>query len=837
MIEIVVAEDAGFCFGVRQAVSRVEEELFAGRPVCALAPIVHNRHVMAKLQEAGLVLANSLQDLGTSDVLVVPSHGMTVEDLTAARERGIEVLDLTCPRVRRSQEEARRLASAGFHVLIVGDPEHTEVRSVASWASGPVTVVPGVEAARRLPPGGRWGVISQTTVRGEDVERVVEALRANASELEVSATVCKVAAGMQETVRRLAPRVDVMLVVGGRSSANTANLAAIASSLGTATYHIETADEVDSSWLLNTTSVGIAAGASTPDWLIEEVVAKVKEIDERGRPQEAQEPARKEGEPLVPAAQEEDAQAEAAPAEETPEKETAEAQTEPAAAETAREEKPVVAPEPAEKADTAQPEAPAEADVPVAAPAALEPPAAEPPAAEPAAGELPEEEHAPSEPSADVSPAGEPPATQPPAKEEATAEPPADEEKDATQQQQPASMEGVKLLSPGDVVPGRVVEVRPGEGVLVDVGYKTEGLVPVGELAKRSVSDPLSQIAPGDEIVVQVLRFEGDEGTLVLSKRRADEERTWGALQAANASGEPVEGRVTQAVKGGLLVDVGVRGFMPASHVGTEFVRDLQPYVGKRVKAKVIEIDRKDRKVILSERSFLEEEQRAKAEALWDSIAEGDVRTGVVKRITDFGAFVDLGGVDGLLHISELSWGRVNHPSEVVREGETIEVKVLRVDQERNRISLGKKQVGPDPWEGVAIKFSPGSVVAGKVVRLVPFGAFVQLEDGIDGLVHISQIADHRISKPEEVLQTGQEVKVKVLAVSQEAKRISLSIREVEQDRQRTDYRSYLAGQPTREVTVGEMLAARNAEETKREGTAAADEEAADRDTKEDKPR
>jgi 4-hydroxy-3-methylbut-2-enyl diphosphate reductase len=822
----------------------------------ALAPIVHNRHVVAKLQEAGLVLANSLQKLSPGDILVVPSHGMTVEALAAARERGIEVLDLTCPRVRRSQEEVRRLVGLGLSVLIVGDPGHTEVRSVASLAGGRAVVVCGVDAAASLPPGGRWGLVSQTTARQEDVDRVVAEVRARARELLVVPTSCQVAATMQETVRKLAGTVDAMIVIGGKTSANTANLAAISDSVGARTYHIEEAAEVDPSWLPNTKRVGIAAGASTPDWLIEEVVAKVKEIDERGRTQGAEEPAREADEPVTPEVRptrrprrRPKAAAETKQAEPAQPGEDAQAPTESAGRPEAEQAPDAVV---AEAGPTEPPHAAEEASAPAEAGApAAGPPGVEQSAVQASGEEAPEvPEAAPAatpETAPEVAPQVSEAAPQvPEATPEAAPEvapaaapevPEAAPQDAGAAAQQPASMEGVRLLSPGDVVPGRVVEVRPGEGVMVDVGYKTEGFVPVSELAKRSVADPLSQITPGEEIMVQVLRFEGDEGTLILSKRRADEERTWGSLQAANASGEPVEGRVTQAVKGGLLVDVGVRAFLPASHVGTEFVRDLQPYVGKRIKAKVIEIDRKDRKVILSERSFLEAERKAKAQTIWDSVVEGSVISGVVKRLTDFGAFVDLGGVDGLLHISELAWGRVNHPSEVVHEGETIEVKVLRVDRERNRISLGKKQVGSDPWEAAAGKYSAGSVVTGKVVRLVPFGAFVQLEDGIDGLVHISQIADHRISKPEEVLQVGQEVRVKVLAVSQEAKRISLSIREAEQDSQRTDYRSYMAGQPSREVTVGEMLAARNAEEAKRDGPLAATEAAADRDTKGEEPK
>jgi len=507
-----------------------------------------------------------------------------------------------------------------------------------------------------------------------------------------------------------------MIVVGGRSSANTANLARIAREEGTRTCQVEQASELDPACFVGVERVGVTAGASTPDWLIEEVVTKVMEIEQRAAGQ--------------------------APAEETGDR------------------------QPEEQAGAAK-----------AAPEETTGTASDPEAPGAAGSGVPAE--------AQESQGGE------------------------DSREEPTTMDAVKLLSPGDVVPGRVVAVRPGEGVLVDVGYKSEGLVPLNELARRSVADPLSLVSEGDEILVQVLRLEGDEGQLILSKRRADEEKTWGSLQAAFGSGTDVTGKVTQAVKGGLLVDVGVRAFLPASHIGLEFVRDLNPYVGREVTAKVIEIDRKDRKVILSERQYLEEHKHAAAEAIWTEITEGKVITGTVKRLTDFGAFVDLGGLDGLLHISELSWGRVNHPSEVVREGETVDVKVLRVDRERNRISLGKKQLEADPWTKAAAEFRTGSVVTGTVVRLVPFGAFVQLAEGVDGLVHISQIADHRIAKPEEVLLPGQEVKVKVLSVSTDQKRISLSIREAEQDRGRTDYRSYLAQQPTGEVTVGEMLAAR----------------------------
>ncbi len=338
--------------------------------------------------------------------------------------------------------------------------------------------------------------------------------------------------------------------------------------------------------------------------------------------------------------------------------------------------------------------------------------------------------------------------------------------------------ESFKSLEEGQIVKGRVVSVDEN-GALVDVGAKSEGLIPASELQRKGAfaTPPLS---PGDEIMVYVQSSDPGDGTLRLSKRRADEEAAWQKIEEAFSQGTILEAPVVQEVKGGLVVDIGLRGFVPASQVERGYVNDLSKYVQKNLRMKVLELDRAKNRVVLSQRVVLEEEHEKLCADTWATIAEGQVRRGVVKGITDFGVFVDLGGVDGLLHISELSWGRVKHPSEVVHEGEEIEVKVLRVDKEKGKISLGRKQVLPDPWETAEAKYPVGSVLEGQVTRTAPFGAFVQLEPGVEGLVHISEVSDRHISKPEEAVNSGDRVNVRVLRVRQDERRISLSIRQAE---------------------------------------------------------
>ncbi|MCL4493827.1 MAG: 30S ribosomal protein S1 [Firmicutes bacterium] len=336
-------------------------------------------------------------------------------------------------------------------------------------------------------------------------------------------------------------------------------------------------------------------------------------------------------------------------------------------------------------------------------------------------------------------------------------------------------------VHPGDIVEGKVVHIS-NEGVLVDVGAKSEGIIHINDLSHRRIERPEDVVKLGDVISVYVLGYEGEEGALKLSKKRADEQEAWKALETAKESGEILHAPVVEVVKGGLVVDVGLRGFIPASHIARGYVSDMSPYLGQVVPLKVVELDRGKRRAILSRKIAMEIEESAKKEQLWQTIEEGQVRHGVVKSLTDFGAFIDLGGVDGLLHISEMSWGRINHPSEVLEVGQEIDVKVLRLDPEKNKISLGLRQVLPNPWENAGERYHEGQLYEGTVVRLAGFGAFVELEPGVDGLIHISQLAPQRIHQPSDVVAVGDRIWVKILSVDAVNKRISLSKRQADDD-------------------------------------------------------
>ncbi|MDH4140563.1 MAG: 30S ribosomal protein S1, partial [Coriobacteriia bacterium] len=328
----------------------------------------------------------------------------------------------------------------------------------------------------------------------------------------------------------------------------------------------------------------------------------------------------------------------------------------------------------------------------------------------------------------------------------------------------------------GDLVSGTIVKVERDE-VLLDIGYKSEGVIPARELSIRKDVDPSEVVVVGDAVEALVLQKEDKDGRLILSKKRAEYERAWNDIEEKFESGENVEGEVIEVVKGGLILDIGLRGFLPASLVDLRRVKDLHSFLGDKLDARVIEMDRNRNNVVLSRRVVLEEGRKHEREAVLNTLEKGRILPGTVSSIVDFGAFVDLGGIDGLVHISELSWSHVNHPSEVVKVGDEVEVMVLDVDRERERISLGLKQTQPDPWRELVKKFPVGAIIEGKVTKLVPFGAFVEMGDGVEGLVHISEMAKGHVETPEQITAVAENVHVKVMDVDLDRRRISLSMR------------------------------------------------------------
>lgn len=358
-------------------------------------------------------------------------------------------------------------------------------------------------------------------------------------------------------------------------------------------------------------------------------------------------------------------------------------------------------------------------------------------------------------------------------------------------------------LSVGDIVSGKVVKLEDNHA-LVDIGYKTEGIVPISELSSLHVDSPGDVISEGEEVSLKVKKIEDDE--VILSKREVDADKSWEDLQQKYENGETFTTEVKEIVKGGLVADVGVRGFIPASLVETFFVEDFTDYKGKELEVKIVDMDQEQNRLILSHRAVVEEEEAQVKKDLLNKLEAGQVIEGTVQRLTNFGAFVDLGGVDGLVHISELAHEHVDKASDVVSEGETIEVEVLSVDRDNERISLSRKNLLPGPWENIGERVSSGDVVEGTVKRLVNFGAFVEVFPGVEGLVHISQIANRHIGTPEEVLEEGQQVQVKVLDVDEQEERMSLSIREIEEEKESNELKQYEKNDDQSSFQLGDVI-------------------------------
>jgi small subunit ribosomal protein S1 len=353
-------------------------------------------------------------------------------------------------------------------------------------------------------------------------------------------------------------------------------------------------------------------------------------------------------------------------------------------------------------------------------------------------------------------------------------------QEDLTPEELPAAIEAsLKDFNEGDLVAGKIVRIDRDE-VLLDIGYKSEGVIPSKELSIRHDVHPSEEVSVGDEVEALVLQKEDKEGRLILSKKRAQYERAWGRIEKIMAEGGTIKGPVIEVVKGGLILDIGLRGFLPASLVELRRVRDLHPYVGQELECKIIELDRNRNNVVLSRRAFLEESQSEGRKKFLESLKKSERRKGSVSSIVNFGAFVDLGGVDGLVHVSELSWRHVEHPSEVVSVGQEVEVEVLDVDMDRERVSLSLKATQADPWKEFAEKHRAGQIIEGEVTKIVPFGAFVRVAEGIEGLVHISKLSEQHVETADQVVQVGERVRVKVEDVDIARRRVSLSMRGVD---------------------------------------------------------
>lgn len=693
-LQVIRARSGGVCFGVKRALAAAEQAAEQFGEVYSLGPLIHNPQEVDRLEKHGIKWSEKIQDIQGAQ-MIIRSHGVAPELFTMADQRGITIIDATCPFVKRAQDFARELVDEGYQLVVVGDQFHPEVQGIVGWSRRQALVVENAQEALRLPSADKMAVIAQTTQSNHNFQQVVDVLRLKTGQLKIHNTICHATRERQEEAARLAEQVSVMLVVGGLNSANTRKLAQICAENGAVTYHIEKAEQICRDWFFGVERVGLTAGASTPEWIIEEVLQAMMEINEQDQNKTVDETSPEEQLPV-----QEDLPVEQG-AEETP---------------TASEQEATAA------------EAPA---------------------------------------------AGEENMTEETASEESAYEEEAGEETSF----QEAYERGIKEVRRGERMIGTVVEIHDGE-VLVDVGGKSEGVIFRSELSAYEAENIREAIKVGDKIEVLVMKRENEEGHPILSKKRVDQEVMWDKMQQAFDSGETITAKVAEVVKGGLLVDSGVRGFIPASLIDLGFVEDLSVYVGKELPMKVIECDRTHNKLVFSPKAVLEAEQQKKKVSTWADLAEGQTIQGTVRRLTSFGAFVDIGGIDGLLHVSEMAWYRVEHPSDILKEGDVMDVFILGADREKEKVSLGLKQLMPNPWTTAVERYPVGDVVKAKIVRTAPFGAFAQVEPGIEGLVHISQLALERVAKTEDVVKPGDEVNVKILSVDPVAKRMSLSIRE-----------------------------------------------------------
>lgn len=733
MKKIIVADYAGFCFGVARAIRMAEEQAQKQKIVC-WGPLIHNRQEVDRLEKLGVktVAGDIIPVPGGDEAVFIRAHGVGPRELESLKEKGWLIIDATCPYVQKAQEKACQAKEEGYQVVILGDKDHAEVRGLRAWTGDTAIVAASPNDLEGVPLPARVAVLAQTTEKEERFTALVEYLQKRVPHLKVLPTICTATRQRQQAAAELAQKADLMIIVGGRHSSNTNKLWEICRKINPESYLVEKAEELNPCWFENKNTIGITGGASTPAWIIKEVVERMEEMVEQKdiKCSDEQEQGKAAGEVQQP-----DAECSAA------------AQKEKSAAGVKEESMPVL-----ESAGLEQ-------------------------------DSLPVSEAAGPEP---------------------------DRKPGRNDLEKMDEQLNFRSFKTGDFVKGKVVKVKADE-VLVDIGGKSEGIISAEELSYRRV-DPRDYVSVGQEITVEFLK-EDKEGNIILSHKRARVEEALNRLEEAQKNGTIIQAPVIEIVKGGLLVDVGIRGFVPASQVGRSFVEDMSQYLNQVLRMKVLELDRNKKKAVLSQKVVLEEEYRQKKAALWAELAEGQTRRGVVRRLTDFGAFVDLGGVDGLLHVSEMGWGRVSKPSDVVKEGDEIEVVIIKIDSQKEKISLSLKGLLQDPWEANIDKYRSGMIIEGKVMRIAPFGAFIELEPGIEGLAHISQLAQKRVARVEDVLTVGQKVLAKIIEIEPEKKRISLSLKEIETDAEKAEYQTFLDKQPDDAgVTIGEMLRENNKE-------------------------
>ena len=631
-MSIEIAKTAGFCYGVRLAVDLVHKAVDEGKKVYTFGPIAHNRHLVSYFNDRGVKVTTDPSEIPGDGTVIIRSHGIPRSALRALEARGCEIVDATCPSVKRIHHLVSAAEEEGRTPVIIGTPTHPEIVAIAGWCNAPLVFSDDAElenwlnsdhSHRDLP----ITMVSQTTGTQKLWENCKKNIKKVCTNYKIFDTICKATENRQTEAAKIASRVDMMIVVGDQSSSNSKKLALICSSHCPNVMLIDNGSDLEPGQMVNYTKIGITAGASTPAWIIKEVKNTMSEIK-----------------------------------------------------------------------------------------------------------------------NVDV----------------------------VTEESFEALLENsIKTLNTGDKVLGTVTAIGSTE-IQVDLGTKHAGYIPYDEVSADPTVKPEDILKKGDEIEVFVVHVNDQEGTVMLSRKKLEGIKVWEDVEAAFENKTAVEGIITEENKGGIVANVkGVRVFIPASQSGIAKGGELSELKGKTVKMKITEFNRARRRVVGSIRAVNYEERKAASEKIWNEIEVGNQYHGTVKSLTSYGAFVDIGGVDGMVHVSELSWGRVKNPAELVKVGDEIDVYVMKVDREKKKISLGCKTEEGNPWNKIALN----DVVIVKIVKLVEFGAFAQVLPGVDGLIHISQLADRRVEKVADVLTEGQEVEAKIIELDVEKKRISLSIR------------------------------------------------------------
>ena len=637
--EILTAANSGFCFGVKQAIEKTEEEIrrkaessSPGR-IYTWGPLIHNKTVTDGLKEKGVSILDSLENVKPEDVIIVRSHGETKEFFEKARARNCKIIDATCPFVKKIQQLAEKAHRKGKQVVIVGDRLHPEVKGINGWCDNSAITVNSVEDAEGVLENHNrnlFFLVAQTTIKKELLDAVIRVFETNNVHVEVNNTICNATALRQKSCAELAEICDAMLIIGGRESSNTGKLFEISEKKCKKTFFVEKIEDLPLHKIAKYNKIGVAAGASTPECVIKEVIATMSENITEMNMMDLMDDIEK----------------------------------------------------------------------------------------------------------------------------------------------------SLRLPRIGETVNGKVHQVTDKE-IIVNMGCKKDGVIPKEEVTLEGDQKLTDLFKEGDEIQAKVIKTDDGDGVILLSKKKLEVNEHWNEIVEALENKSIINVKVVKQVNGGVIAAYKeVSGFIPLSQLSDKYVENAEEFIGQELPVRVTRVDQKRGRAVFSHKIILTEEKEQRMKEVWDKLQVGDIVEGTVMRFTDYGAFVDLGGIDGLLHISEISWGKLKHPQEVLSIGDKVKVKILSMNDEKGKISLGLKQTTPEPWSVINEKYQIGQVVTGKVVQIKEYGAFVELEPGLDGLVHISEVAHKRVNDIADELTVGQTVDAKILDIDTERKRISLSIKQ-----------------------------------------------------------